>query len=243
MREDFKISYSRVSTYIFCPQKYKLVYLDNLKGLQTADMAFGHSIHKTLECFHSGSDNSFAALMACYTDKWVAEGFSNAQDVYAYWQRGKKLLANYWESFENSKSKILFMEKQFDANVGKYRFIGIIDRIDENPDKTKELIEYKTHLKVWDKERLDNDMQLSFYVYACKNVLGFMPDKICVYFLSENKKVYTGRTAAQIDDAINKAIEVAQKIETDDFTPDTAKCAMCDFKNKCRYSTAGNINE
>ncbi|MCL2389539.1 MAG: PD-(D/E)XK nuclease family protein [Elusimicrobia bacterium] len=236
MREDFKISYSRVNTYLFCPQKYKLVYLDNLKGAQTADMAFGLSIHKTLECFHSQGVGSFEALIDCYNANWVADGFQTPQDVYSYYERGKEMLKNYFSSFENSDSKVLFSEKKFDANIGKYRFIGIIDRVDIYPDKTKELIDYKTHATVWTQERLDSDMQLSFYAYACKNVLGFVPDKICAYFLSENKKVYTSRTQTQMEEAINEAIEVAELIATEDFSPDTTKCAMCDFKNKCKYS-------
>lgn len=236
-RDDFKISYSRVSTYLFCPQKYKLVYIDNLHIPINADISFGQSIHKTLEKFHGEKGKDFDALLESYDLSWKNEGFKTPQESYEYYERGKKILKNYFETFSKSNTKILYTEKSFDANIGKYRFIGIIDRIDELPDGRHEVMDYKTHAKVWEQERVDKDLQLSFYAYACKNVFGFNPDKISVYFLSENKKIYTKRSKEQINDSINLAIETAENISAENFDADTTKCLTCDFKLKCKYST------
>ena len=50
MRDNsFKISYSRINTYLFCPQKYKMIYLENKYIPINPDIAFGNAIHKTLE--------------------------------------------------------------------------------------------------------------------------------------------------------------------------------------------------
>jgi RecB family exonuclease len=236
MREDFKISYSRVSTYLFCPYKYKLVYLDNLHIPVNADITFGHIIHKTLEQFHSGTRCSQDSLFDYYDLAWKNDGFSDPQQIFEYYNRGKQMLENYYKSFCNFTSEVLYVEKAFDANIGKYRFIGIIDRIDKYPDGTYEIMDYKTHVKIWEQERIDKDLQLSFYAYACRNVFGFNPDKISVYFLSENKKVYTERSQNEINDAVNIAIETTENIAAENFDPDILKCQFCDFKLKCKYS-------
>jgi len=238
--QDFKISYSRINTYLFCPQKYKLIYFDGWYIPLNADITFGHTIHATLEKYHANKGATIERLFESYDEAWKNEGFASPQQSFEYYLRGKKMLENYFGSFAKSDSEILYTEKSFDANIGKYRFIGIIDRVDKYPDGTYEVMDYKTHAKIWDQEKVDKDLQLSFYAYACKNVFGFNPDKISVYFLSDNKKVYTRRSREQIEDAINTALTAAEKISAEDFEPDTSKCVLCDFKAKCKYSTEIN---
>jgi RecB family exonuclease len=234
MRQDFKISYSRVSTYLFCPYKYKLVYLDNLHTPVNADITFGHILHRTLEQFHTGKDRSRGALFECCDNAWKNDGFSDPQQIFEYYKRSKCMLDNYYESFMESKAEVLYVEKAFDTNIGKYRFIGIIDRIDRYPDGEYEIIDYKTHMKIWEQEKVDEDLQLSFYAYACKNIFGFSPYKISVYFLSENKKIYTRRSQSKISDAINIAIATAENIASENFNPNFSKCYSCDFNLKCK---------
>jgi RecB family exonuclease len=243
MRQDFKISYSRVSAYLFCPYKYKLVYLRNFHIPINANITFGHIIHKTLEQFHSGKDQSYDVLFDCYDSSWKNDCFNDPQQIFEYYNRGKQMLENYYQSFRQSKAEILYVEKAFDANIGKYKFIGIIDRIDKYLDGAYEIMDYKTHTKIWDQERIDKDLQLSFYAYACRNVFGFTPDKISIYFLSDNKKVYTKRSQAEINDAINLAIETAENITVENFDPDISKCHICDFKLECKNSIYKLENE
>ncbi|MDR1511781.1 MAG: PD-(D/E)XK nuclease family protein [Endomicrobium sp.] len=238
MRQNFKISYSRISTYLFCPNKYKLVYLDNVYIPLSVDIVFGHIIHKTLERFHSLEKSSYDLLLECYDDSWRSDGFVNPQQVFEYYQRGKQMLENYYRSFKESNSEVLYVEKSFDANIGKYRFVGIIDRIDRYPDGTYEIIDYKTHVNVWGPEKIDKDLQLSFYAYACRSVFGFNPDKMSIYFLSENKKVYTTKSQGEISDAIDIAVSTSENIVAENFDPDVSKCHICDLKFKCRFCIA-----
>jgi RecB family exonuclease len=237
MRQGFKISYSRVNTYLFCPYKYKLIYLDNLHIPINADITFGHIIHKVLEKFHAGGEQSYDMLFECYDDAWRNDGFVDPQQVFEYYERGRHMLANYYKSFNASDKEVLYVEKAFDANIGKYKFVGIIDRIDRYHDGRYGIVDYKTHAKIWGQERVDKDLQLSFYAYACKNVFGFDPDEISVYFLSENKKIYTKRSRSEISDAVDIAVETAENVATENFDPDVSKCQMCDFKLKCKFST------
>jgi RecB family exonuclease len=236
MRRDFKISYSRVNTYLFCPYKYKLIYIDNLYAPVNADVTFGHIVHRTLEQFCIGKEESYDTLIDCYNKSWKNDGFVSPQQAFEYYIRGNKILESYYESFKKSNTEIVYVEKPFETNIGKYRFIGIIDRIDKYPDGTYEVMDYKTHIKIWEQEKVDKDLQLTFYAYACKNIFGFNPDKISVYFLSENKKVYTRRTQNDINKAIDIAIDVAENVMAENFQEDISKCSLCNFCFKCKYS-------
>ncbi|MDR1243998.1 MAG: PD-(D/E)XK nuclease family protein [Endomicrobium sp.] len=236
MRQDFKISYSRINAYLFCPYRYKLIYIDNLYAPVNADITFGHIIHRTLEQFCDGKKKSHDELVDCYNSSWKNNGFASPWQIFEYYVRGNKILKNYYESFKKSKTEIVYVEKSFDANIGKYKFVGIIDRIDKHPDGTYEVMDYKTHINIWEQEKVDKDLQLTFYAYACKNIFGFNPNKISVYFLSENKKIYTKRTQDDINKAIDIALDVAEKIASENFQEDMSKCSLCNFHFKCKYS-------
>jgi CRISPR/Cas system-associated exonuclease Cas4 (RecB family) len=236
MRQDFKISYSRVNAYLFCPYKYKLIYLDNLHIPINADITFGHIIHKTLEKFHVGKEQSYDTLFECYDGAWRNDGFADSQQIFEYYEYGKRMLANYYKSFNTSDTEVLYVEKAFAANIGKYKFIGIIDKIDRHPDGRYEIVDYKTHMEIWEQKRVDKDLQLTFYAYACKNVFGFDPDEISVHFLSKNKKIYTKRSWSEISDAIDVAIETAENVAAENFDPDVSKCQTCSLKLKCKFS-------
>jgi len=232
----FKISYSRINTYLFCPHKYKLIYLENKYIPLNGDIAFGNSVHKTLDYFYKQAIYTYEALIDSLNFCWESSGYETNQDVYISYLRANEVLKNFWDTFGKNIPKKIYTEHNFKAEIGKYPFIGIIDRIDEYDDGSRELVDYKTHKVMWTQEKIDNDLQLSLYCHGCKVALGFIPDKIAIYFLSHNKKIYTERNQQQIDDAINLSLKVAEKINKKEFAPNKEKCNFCDFKTSCRFS-------
>ena len=238
MRDNsFKISYSRINTYLFCPHKYKLIYLENKYIPLNGDISFGNSVHKTLDCFYKNGIYSYEALMDSLNACWESSGYENHQEVYVAYLRAVDVLKKFWETYGKYPPKKISTEHNFKSEIGKYSFIGIIDRIDEYEDGTRELVDYKTHRVIWEQEKVDNDLQLSLYCYACKVALGFIPDRIAIYFLSHNKKMYTSRNEEQIKSGLELSLQVAEKINNNEFDPNTDKCSLCDFKSSCKYSS------
>ena len=238
MRDNsFKISYSRINTYLFCPHKYKLIYLENKYIPLNGDISFGNSVHKTLDYFYKNGIYSYEALMDSLNTCWESSGYENNQEAYVNYLRAAKVLKDFWETYGKYTPKKISTEHNFKSEIGKYPFIGIIDRIDEYDDGTRELVDYKTHKIIWEQEKVDSDLQLSLYCYACKVALGFIPDRIAIYFLSHNKKIYTTRNEEQINNAIKLSVDVAEKINNNEFEPNKDKCSYCDFKSSCKYSS------
>lgn len=244
MRDNtFKISYSRINTYLFCPEKYRLIYIENKYIPLNAAISFGVSIHKTLEHYYKSGLYTYESMQDSLNSCWESSGYDTPQEVYVNYLRAQNTLKDFWDKYGKYKAKNILTEKNFQTEIGQYQFIGIIDRIDENEDGTRELVDYKTHREIWSQEEINNDLQLSMYCYACKIALGFIPEKIAIYFLSHNKKIYTTRDEQKIQQAINLSIEIADKINNNEFNPNTSKCGFCDFKKTCLYSTVEKDKE
>ncbi len=230
------ISYSRINAYRQCPYKYKLIYLDDWKSPPNPFTSLGQSIHRALEEFHALKLYSLEQLLDCYNRSWKNEGFSSAVETQEFFDKGTKMLTNYFKEQEDSKTEILFIEKNFRFKLGRNYIIGIIDRVDKHPDGTYEVIDYKTHQQIWGKEKADSDLQLTIYSLACEKALSFKADTLSYYFLSHNKKVSTSRSKEQLEEAEKLIESVSRDIYKEKFEPDTSYCPKCDFKKKCKFS-------
>ena len=230
-----EMSYSRLNAYRFCPWKYKFIYLDHMHVAPNPATSLGLSIHKALENYYLNAGRSFDDLMESYDKCWVNEGFVSPQQVQDYFEKGQRMLENYWAANKDNDSEVLFLEKEFNFPIGAIRLRGIIDRIDRLKDGSYEVIDYKTHAELWNNARVDADLQISLYALACKKALKIEPGTLSFYFMAHDKKVSTKRTDADINKAVVLVNETAQKILKSEFTPNTANCPKCDFKQMCEY--------
>lgn len=237
-RPGIEISYSRVNTYRTCPWKYKLVYEDGLHTPPNPFISLGLSIHRALDDFHKRNGASLDELLESYNQAWVNEGFLSPQQTQEFYERGQRMLEDYWKRSAGRASEILCLEKEFSFRLGKNTLRGIIDRIDRHPDGAIEIIDYKTHAELWTQEKVDSDLQLSLYALACRRMLGKMPATVSYYFLARDCKMSTRRTERQMDEAVQLVTATAEKIKDREFTPNRAHCSRCDFRKTCNHSTA-----
>lgn len=233
-----ELSYSKISTYHFCPWKYKLIYVDGQRIPPNPYISLGLSVHRALEEFHKNERRDLDDLLDIYNQVWVNEGFQNPQQTMHFYEKGEKMIRQYFEWYKKRKSEIIAVEKEFRFPVGSRILRGIIDRIDRLPDDSYEVIDYKTHAEMWDQSRIDSDLQLTLYALGCKKALQIKPAALSLFFLAHNRVVTTQRTKRQEEEALQEFESVAKKIEKGDFAPDTSKCPKCDFKETCKFSTA-----
>jgi len=228
----FELNYSKINSYSYCPFLYKFVYIDGKYIPFNPYSSFGMSIHMTLARY-AKEKGDFEDLLIYYEESWKHEGYNSPSEMMEFYQKGKKILENFWLEEQKRNSEIIFSETDFEFNLKDFKIKGTIDRVDRLSNNKIELIEYKTGLEERDIERLKNDRQLAIYALGLKYHYSIIPDYISFYLLSLNKKI----TAEYNIDSENNIIEylhkIGEKIRKKDFSF-KGNCNNCIIKNLCK---------
>ena len=174
-----RLSNSKLENYFKCPHKYKLQYIDKVKGTEIKATTFevGNFIHKVLETYREGLDlNEICAL---HRPNYVLSDFDDA----IIDKMIVKAVEYYQPYIGCAFDSELWLTSVVDSAL---TLIGIIDKIYyHHPDNPKDgkflvsVIDYKTG-----KRKYDNSQQLKFYNALIYKELGIPPEKV------ENKVFY-----------------------------------------------------
>ncbi len=168
-----QISPTKIRTYLECPLKYKFVYVTRIGRfhyIPNVGDSLGGSLHRALQEFHASGGHethSPEQLIERLQNTWVSVGYSSAKEEQEHLESGIQMLQDY---YENSKigAKTIFTEKQFKEDMGEFDLIGRIDRLDQHPDGTLEIVDYKSGRKTVTKEEVADDIAMSIYQLLVK---------------------------------------------------------------------------
>jgi RecB family exonuclease len=227
-----ELNYSKIKTYQECPLLYKYKYIEGKREGLVPASSLGVSIHRTLEEYHSAS-NDPSELLSYYDDCWLGVGYSSAGEQMEWYLKGKKMLEMYEQAEYERKSVVDSTEREFIFQEGKWTFRGKIDRTDKLPDGSWEIIDYKTGTDVDLTIPVTESLQLGIYAVGARRAWHMQKGKATFYFTAFNT-----RSSAPFEDfdeekIIRTFIEVGEKIEAQDFSPNHAHCEQCPFNTRC----------
>ncbi|MBU4310821.1 PD-(D/E)XK nuclease family protein [bacterium] len=240
-KERLRLSYSKMSMFQRCPAQYQAVYIDKIPMKPKFFFSFGSSIHTTFEEFYA-YDGLFTTpplryLLKLYNKHWIPIGYRNKEEERRYYQDGLKMVKDYYQKFiKKGFQRARYLEKYFELPIGeKAIMIGYMDRVDELPDSSHILIDYKTEPRQPTQEDLDNDLQFTTYYWAAPIVLNFTFDHLYFDYLRFGKRLETKRTQEDIDRLIITVDQAAEDIrratELNDFPRKINKyCVSCDLE-------------
>jgi putative RecB family exonuclease len=237
----YRLSYSKMMTYVRCPRNFKALYHDRIAPQPRSFFSIGTSFHNTMEDVFNYEgvfkQPSFEHTMKFLRKQWVNAGYENEAEEKEYFRDCVTQLRDYYLMEVNGKYKKAFStEPYFELPIGDhFVMIGFIDRIEAHEDGTYEVIDYKTEPKMRTQEEVDSDLQLTVYYWACIVAFGFEPKKLTLHFTRHNKKISTTRTKADIDKLIAYVNEVGGRMRTETkFDPLVNKyCSSCDHLRGC----------
>ncbi len=243
MTEKRYVSYSMLSIYDECPQKYKFHYKEGLAKLYRQEkphLSFGESLHKALEDFFkikNIKDRTKDKLTDILKMVWVGKGYLSQEEEQQHFHAAQHLLEIFYDTQDITVTPFR-LEEFFRVPVGDFFLTGRIDRIDIIPATTDkvEIIDYKTGKFMPKQEDIDNDLQMSVYALAAtKKFPRLYPEKISVYFFQHGQKLTTKRTPRELraieEDLINKVAVISSDSEFS--AKESQFCKFCDYLLIC----------
>jgi DNA helicase-2/ATP-dependent DNA helicase PcrA len=257
-------SFSQIKSYNACPYQYKLAHIIKIPTRSSASFSFGTTMHSTLQKFYQRVQelnkaeqfSLFAAVAApkngqtavpdlkelldFYDESWIGDWYKNKKQKDEYYETGKDILKTFYETQKDHWTVPVALERSFKIRVGDYLLKGRIDRVDQLPDGTLEILDYKTGQPKEKVEGEDKD-QLVIYQIAVSQLPDFKnigaPGRLTYYYLTDNSTVeFLGseKDVAKISEKLSAAIE---KICRGDFaaTPGSHVCKSCEFHDICQY--------
>jgi DNA helicase II / ATP-dependent DNA helicase PcrA len=177
-------------------------------------------------------------LEKIYEASWIDDWYDSPTAKKTYREKGRKLLAAYYDKLKDRQIRPLYLEKPFTIKVEGASFRGAIDRVDELPDGTVKIIDYKTGKpKEEEKMTKDDKEQLLIYQIACLETLGKKPSALSFVYLENGSEIeFIGKDDELVDLRENVAKTIAEiKASGFDADPSEHKCKHCDFKEICEF--------
>jgi DNA helicase-2/ATP-dependent DNA helicase PcrA len=233
-----RLSASAVDTYERCGLQFKLERDWRLSTRPAAAMQYGAAIHRVLKTFFDS-----VKLKRPKTDDELIDHFRS------YLAEAKIHEAYQHELYENQgveqlrdflvaarllpHPEVLFTEQSFEIRLGETTIAGRIDRIDQRPDGSVAIVDYKTG-KARDQEDADESLQLSLYAIAAAEKWGYKVGALIFHNLEENVPVMTTRTESQLTAARGRVEAAAQAIADGIFEAKPGiHCNFCAYRSLC----------
>jgi RecB family exonuclease len=243
MKTTFKndhLSFSRLQRYEQCPRSFKLHYVDGLPSESAPELEFGRAIHVVLEQLVGEHALSFepAELSLDQAGRlWQAEWARSGLIGVGRFYEGLKIL----ESFVAREgvldpASILGTERPFEIEIGRFRVVGAIDRVDRTGDKSIRIRDYKTNRVLFTRDEVAESLQLSLYAIAARQLWPWAEQIELQYdMLRHDVRLRTARTDAELDAARRYIEALGERIEADgEFAPrPNPNCVHCDHKERC----------
>jgi putative RecB family exonuclease len=232
-----QLSYSSISTYETCPAKWRFQYDQRIPTRPSPALAFGDSLHRALYRFHDRPvpvAPPLEELLETLDAVWVGRGFSDEGEERMYRSHARDVLARYHGDNADGYRIPAALEHRFSIDLEGVRLSGVIDRMDRIPGGGYEIIDYKTNRRLPPRQRVDEDLQLTVYYLAAREIWGIEPERLTLYYLLPGERMTTRRSPADADALRRRVATVAERIAAGRFEPrENPLCSWCDFQALC----------
>jgi putative RecB family exonuclease len=248
-RKLIKVTPSRLSSWLDCPRRFRMAYLDRPtppRGGAFAHNTLGAVVHNALRAFYDlpvrrRSPEAAAALVATH---WNDEGFAGPIQAATY-----RDIAAGWVSDYVAESDVtddpIGLERWVSAPIGTIVAEGRVDRIDER-DGELVIVDYKTGRKALTTDDARSSQALALYALAARRTLRRPCTRVELHHLPTGTVAAWDHTEESLTRHRTRAEESAEEfnLATDTlnaggdpdvlFPPQVGRqCSWCDFRRSC----------
>jgi hypothetical protein len=236
-RRLFSCTPTRLGTWLDCPRRYRMTYLDRPppgKGPAWAHNSVGASVHNALAGWWRlpREERTVAAAGRKLETGWIGEGFADAAQSARYLRWARGLVEAYVAGLDPSREP-LGVERTVATRTDLIAVSGRIDRLDDRPgaDGLGELVvvDYKTGRHVLTVDDARTSLPLALYALAAERVMRRPCRRVELHHLPTGRVLAWEHTAQSLDRHLRRAEDIA------------AECAAADeqFRGGPRDGTSG----
>lgn len=252
---------SRLNTWLDCPRRYRMTYLDRpapRKGPPWAHNSLGAAVHNALAGWwrlppHRRDAEAAGALL---DRNWLTDGFRDAEHAETWRRRARAMVVRYAATLD-PEDEPLGVERTVSTRTDRIAVSGRVDRIDLRPgDGEGEIVvvDYKTGRHVLTVDDARTSLALALYALAAARVLRRPCRRVELHHLPTGQVLAWEHTDESLRRHLRRAEQIAEECAAADaamksglpeerydevFPPRVgAWCGWCDYAHLCPEGAA-----
>jgi putative RecB family exonuclease len=242
------LSPSKVSAFKSCPLAFRFSVIDRVPEPPSAAAAKGTVVHRALQLLFdeppAGRTPAAAlAKLAVARAEVLGDGEYAALELLpdeaaAFDADTERLVLRYFDIEDPAAVTPIGLELMMEARTGGVRLRGIIDRLELDAEGELVVTDYKTGRVPNQRYEQHSLGGVHFYAFLCQVVLGRLPSRIQLLYLSEGVAIVATPSERSVRGLVQRVGAVWSAVERacvrDDFRPSPgALCAYCSFQSFC----------
>jgi putative RecB family exonuclease len=242
------LSPSACSAFKDCPLAFRFSYVERLPEPPSVPASKGTLVHRALELLLDRPPEERVLPVALADLSRAVEELADdpefagldltAEEREAFHADAAELVRRYFELEDPRTVRPIGLELKLEADLGRVRLRGVIDRLELGADGELVVTDYKTGSvpsEMWESKSLSG---VHVYALLCERMLGRRPDRVQLFYLSKPEAIIATPTDQSIRGVERKTTAMFQAITTacerDDFRPHPGRlCDYCTFKPYC----------
>lgn len=247
-----KVSATKLGTWLDCPRRFLLTYIERAPRGTWAHLSFGNAIHLALRDAY-GDDESIGLPSHALVDRhWTDDGFRDAQQSQHWRAEAVELVERYRK--DGPGRPVHSTERTLGARTDHMVIDARIDRIDrlasDDPDEELVVVDYKTGRRELTETDARSSIALAFYVLAVRQSLRRPCSTVELHHLPTGDRVRwthdEASLARHLDRAETIAGEMQQAVDSYEGSDGSAEvrdaifparpgplCGFCDVRAGC----------
>ncbi|HEY3672888.1 MAG TPA: PD-(D/E)XK nuclease family protein [Acidimicrobiia bacterium] len=244
----WSLSPSSVSSFKECPLAFRFSYLERLPEPPSVWTTKGTLVHRALELLldrpadERSIDAGLADLAQARVELAPHPDFADLDLTEEEWAKfdsdSESLVHKYFELEDPRTITPIGLELKLEADLGRTRLRGIIDRLELDEHGEFVVTDYKTGSvpsEFWEAKSLAG---VHMYALLCERMLGRRPARVQLYYLSKPEAIIAAPTEQSIRGVERRTSAMYDAISTacarDDFRAKPGRlCDFCTFKPYC----------
>jgi RecB family exonuclease len=256
---------SRLSTWLDCPRRYRMAYLDRptpTKGAPWAHNSLGASVHNALAGWWRllTRQRTPEAAGTLVDRGWIGEGYRDDEQSSLWRSRAREMVTAYVDRLDPTDNPV-GVERTVATKTDCLALSGRIDRLDERDiDGRRELVvvDYKTGRTPSTTDDARGSLALAVYAAAAARTLRVVCRTVELHHVPSDTVATHTYTEEALDRQLKRITAVATEAQAADQTYagglagdalDAAfparvspRCSWCDFRRHCPEGRAASAD-